>query len=73
MTLMNKNYTVNEMADLLVELGKRKYKNDRNGLGYCFAYGTMTALFQQALYGFDTTQTIVNNKCLELQKELAAA
>jgi hypothetical protein len=73
MTLMNKNYTVNEMADLLVELGKRKYENDRNGLNYCFAYGTMTALFQQALYGFTPVQDIVNNKCLELQKELAAA
>jgi hypothetical protein len=67
-----KNHTVNEMADLLVELGKRK-NGTTYGLNYCFAYGTMTALFQQALYGNDSIQTIVNNKCLELQKELAAA
>jgi hypothetical protein len=70
MTLMNKNYTVNEMADLLVELGRRK-NGTQHGLNYCFAYGTMTALFQQALYGSTPVQDIVNNKCLELQKELA--
>lgn len=65
-----KDYSVNEMADLLVELGKRK-NGSTHGLNYCFAYGTMTALFQQALYSTNSVQTIVNNKCIELQKELA--
>jgi hypothetical protein len=69
---MNKNYQVHEMADLLVMMGKRK-NGTEHGLNYCWAYGTMTALMQQALYGSASVQKLINDKCMELEKELAVA
>ena len=60
------------MADLLVKMGKLK-NGTEYGLNYCWAYGTMTALFQQALYGSSTVQKLINDKCMELEKELAVA
>ena len=70
MTLMNKNHTANELADLLVQLGTKK-NGSEHGLNYCFAYGTLTALFDQARTG--NVQDIVDRKIAEVEKELAVA
>jgi hypothetical protein len=70
--MMNKNYPVHELADLLVQVGKLK-NGTQHGLNYCWAYGTMTALMQQAVYGPASMQKLINDKCMELEKELAAA
>jgi hypothetical protein len=73
-----KNNTVNDLADLLVKLGKHKYEANaeacRMGLPYCWAYGTLTALFDQARYMQGVTvQELVDRKIAEVEKELAAA
>jgi hypothetical protein len=70
MTLMNKNHTANELADLLVQLGTKK-NGSEHGLNYCFAYGTLTALFDQARTG--NVQDIVDRKIAEVEKDLAVA
>jgi hypothetical protein len=70
MTLMNKKHTVNDLADLLVKLGTKK-NGSEYGLNYCWAYGTLTALFDQAR--FRDAQEIVDRKFAEVEKELAAA
>ena len=67
---MNKKHTVNELADLLVKLGTKK-NGSEYGLNYCFAFGTLTALFDQARFG--NAQEIVDRKIAEIEKELAAA
>jgi len=67
---MNKNYTVNELADLLVKLGTKK-NGSEHGLNYCFAFGTLTALFDQARFG--NIQGIIDRKIAEVEKDLAAA
>jgi len=70
MTLMNKTNTVNDLADLLVKLGTKK-NGSEHGLNYCFAYGTLTALFDQARFG--NIQDIIDRKIAEVEKDLAAA
>ena len=67
---MNKKHTVNDLADLLVKLGTKK-NGSQHGLNYCWAYGTLTALFDQARFG--NIQDIVDRKIAEVEKELAAA
>ncbi len=67
---MNKNHTANELADLLVQLGTKK-NGSEHGLNYCFAYGTLTALFDQARTG--NVQDIVDRKIAEVEKDLAVA
>jgi len=68
--MMNKKYTVNDLADLLVKLGTKK-NGSEHGLNYCWAYGTLTALFDQARFG--DAQSIIDQKIAEVQKDLAAA
>jgi hypothetical protein len=68
MILMNKNNTVNDLADLLVKLGTKKNGTDY-GLNYCWAYGTLTALFDQARFG--NIQDIIDRKIAEVEKDLA--
>jgi hypothetical protein len=70
MTLMNKTNTVNDLADLLVKLGTKK-NGTLHGLNYCWAFGTLTALFDQARTG--NAQDIVDRKIAEVEKDLAAA
>ncbi len=67
---MNKKHTVNDLADLLVKLGTKK-NGTQHGLNYCWAYGTLTALFDQARFG--DIQDIIDRKIAEVQKDLAAA
>lgn len=67
---MNKKHTVNELADLLVKLGTKK-NGSQHGLNYCWAYGTLTALFDQAR--FENAQDIVDRKIAEVEKDLAQA
>ena len=69
---MNKKHTVNELADLLVKLGTKK-NGSEYGLNYCFAFGTLTALFDQARWGHESVQSIVDRKIAEVEKDLAAA
>ena len=68
--MMNKKHTVNDLANLLVKLGTKK-NGSQHGLNYCWAYGTLTALFDQARFG--NAQDIVDRKIAEVEKELAAA
>jgi len=68
--MMNKNNTVNDLADLLVKLGTKK-NGAAHGLNYCWAYGTLTALFDQARFG--DAQSIIDRKIAEVEKDLAAA
>jgi len=67
MTLMNKNHTANELADLLVQLGTKK-NGSEHGLNYCFAYGTLTALLDQAR--FVNTQDIIDRNIFQVKKDL---
>lgn len=67
MSLMNKNHTANELADLLVQLGTKK-NGSEHGLNYCFAYGTLTALLDQAR--FVNTQDIIDRKIFQVKKDL---
>jgi hypothetical protein len=67
MTLMNKNHTANELADLLVQLGTKK-NGSEHGLNYCFAYGTLTALFDQAR--FVNAQDIIDRNIFQVKKDL---
>ncbi len=67
---MNKKHTVNDLADLLVKLGTKK-NGTQHGLNYCWAYGTLTALFDQAR--FRDIQDIIDRKIAEVEKDLAAA
>lgn len=67
MSLMNKNHTANELADLLVQLGTKK-NGSEHGLNYCFAYGTLTALLDQARFG--NTQDIIDRKIFQVKKDL---
>jgi len=64
---MNKNHTVNELADLLVQLGTKK-NGSEHGLNYCWAYGTLTALFDQAR--FVNAQDIVDANIYQTKKDL---
>lgn len=64
---MNKNHTANELADLLVQLGTKK-NGSEHGLNYCFAYGTLTALLDQARFG--NTQDIIDRKIFQVKKDL---
>jgi hypothetical protein len=67
MSLMNKNHTANELADLLVQLGTKK-NGSEHGLNYCFAYGTLTALFDQAR--FTNAQDIIDANIYQVKKDL---
>ena len=67
MTLMNKTNTANELADLLVQLGTKK-NGSEHGLNYCFAYGTLTALFDQAR--FVNAQDIIDRNIFQVKKDL---
>ena len=64
---MNKNYTANELADLLVKLGTKRYGTE-HGLNYCWAYGTLTALFDQAR--FVNAQDIIDRNIVQVEKDL---
>jgi len=66
---MNKEITTHELADALLELGKKKHGND---MKYAFAYGSLQGLFEAARWGFTPIQKIVNDKYAEVQKDLAA-
>ena len=67
MTLMNKTNTASELAGLLVQLGTKK-NGSEHGLNYCFAYGTLTALLDQAR--FDNTQDIIDQNIFQVKKDL---
>ena len=63
----NENNSANYLADLLVKVGT-KNNGSQYGLNYCWAYGTLTALFDQARFG--NAQGIIDSKILQLEKEL---
>jgi hypothetical protein len=67
MTLMNKTNTAGELAGLLVQLGTKK-NGSEHGLNYCFAYGTLTALLDQAR--FVNTQDIIDQNIFQVKKDL---
>jgi hypothetical protein len=64
---MNKTNTVNDLADLLVKLGTKK-NGAAHGLNYCWAYGTLTALFDQARFG--DAQSIIDANIYQTKKDL---
>ena len=64
---MNKTNTAGELAGLLVQLGTKK-NGSEHGLNYCFAYGTLTALLDQAR--FVNTQDIIDQNIFQVKKDL---
>lgn len=66
---MKKNNSVNYLADLLVKVGT-KNNGSEHGLNYCWAFGVMTALFDSTRGGYVNAQDVIDNKVLELEKEL---
>lgn len=69
---MNKNEnTVDKLAKLLVELGKKKHGSEQ-GLNYCFAFGTLQGMFESARWGYEPIQKIVDRGIENAEKDLAA-
>ncbi len=67
---MDKDVTVNELADALLKLAKTKYHYPTES-AMAFSYGTLTGLFESARWGFNSVQEIVDRKYAEIQKDLA--
>lgn len=68
---MNENYSISQLGDLLVELGRKRHKN--SGSAYAFAFGAVTGMLDMPLK-YRTTEEIqkmINDRYLEVQKELA--
>lgn len=65
---MNKEeITVKELADVLLEFGKKKHGND---CGWAFAYGSLQGLFESARWGLRPIQSIVTDSYYSTQKDL---
>jgi hypothetical protein len=69
---MEKDITVNELADALLKLAKIKYHYPAES-AMAFSYGTLTGLFESARWGFNSVQEIVDRKYSEIMKEIEAA
>jgi|LakMenEpi03Aug12_release.lakeMendotaPanAssembly.Ray.scaffolds.fasta_scaffold317497_4 hypothetical protein len=68
--MMNKEITVDELAEVLMKVERVKRGPD---MVYPYMYGTMIGLLEAARWGFKPVQQIVNERYAEAQKELAAA
>jgi hypothetical protein len=65
---MNKDITVNELADALLLLAKKKYNSES---AMAFAYGSLTGVFESARWQFRPIQEVINLKYADVQKDLA--
>ena len=68
---MNENYSISQLGDLLVELGKKRHKD--TGTAYAFAFGAVTGMLDMPLKyrSLEEIQEMINDRYLEVQKELA--
>ena len=69
---MNRDYTLNELGDKLVDLGKKIYPF---GGQHAFAYGTICGMLNGALmnkWSLDSIQLYINEKYEQTVKELEA-
>jgi hypothetical protein len=64
---MDKDITVNELADAVLQLAKTKYDSQS---AMAFSYGTLTGVFEAARWGFKPIQEVINVKYAEVQKDL---
>lgn len=69
---MNENYSICQLGDLLVELGKKRHKDA--GTAYAFAFGSVTGMLESPLKHrtIKEIQEMINDRYLEVQKELAS-
>ena len=68
---MNENYSISQLGDLLVELGRKRHRD--TGTAYAFAFGAVTGMLDMPLK-YRTTEEIqemINDRYLEVQQELA--
>lgn len=67
---MNKNNTVEDLAQVLLEVGTKKHGSN-HGLNYCFAYGTLQAVFESCRWGHESVQSIIDRAIQSAEKDLA--
>ena len=68
---MNKNYTLGELGELFLQVGKVKHGND---CAYPFAFGSIIGMLDVTMkYHPESYQEVINENVAKLQKELAAA
>lgn len=68
---MNKDYTLNDLGDKLVELGKKNHGH----AAHAFAYGTICGMLNGAImnkWSLDSIQLYINDKYEQISKELAS-
>ena len=65
---MNKDYTVEDLAQLLTTEARTKFGSD---MMYPHLYGTMMGLLEAARWGYKPVQQIINERCIDAEKELA--
>jgi hypothetical protein len=69
---MNRDYTLNELGDKLVELGKKNHGH----AAHAFAYGTITGMLNGPImngWSMEEIQKYINDKFEQVSKELATA
>ena len=69
---MNRDYTLNELGDKLVELGKKNHGQ----AAHAFAYGTVCGMLNGPImngWSMEEIQKYINDKFEQISKELAAA
>lgn len=65
-----KNYTLEELGKLFVQIGKIKHGND---LAYPFAFGSIVGMLDVTMkYHPERYQETINENVAKIQKELAA-
>lgn len=68
---MNENYSISQLGDLFVELGKKTHKD--TGSAYAFAFGAITGMLDMPLKyrTLEEIQEMINDRYLEVRKKLA--
>lgn len=67
---MKENYSISQLGDLFVELGRKRHKD--TGTAYAFAFGAVTGMLDMPLKYRSTEeiQEMINDRYLEVQQEL---
>lgn len=65
----DQDITVSELTNKLLELAKKKHGSD---FMYAHTVGVLQALFEHARWGLTPIQKIINDKFVEVEKDLAA-
>lgn len=66
---MNKNYTLDELSKMFVQIGKKKYGID---CAYAYAVGSLVGVVDHHIkYNPLRIQQIINERYIDAEKELA--